>query len=39
MLFESETNTLKIVDFGSAVKLNEDQTLSRLVGTPYYIAP
>ena len=39
MLFDSETNNLKIVDFGSALQLNQGQTLSRLVGTPYYIAP
>jgi calcium-dependent protein kinase len=30
---------IKIIDFGSSLKFDEDQKLTEKLGTPYYIAP
>lgn len=30
---------IKVIDFGTAVKLEEGETLSQVIGTPYYMAP
>ena len=39
MLYDIESNTLKIIDFGTAVEKKSKKKLAALVGTPYYIAP
>lgn len=31
--------SLKIVDFGTAVSANRTKTLKQMIGTPYYMAP
>lgn len=36
---DSEDMHVKIIDFGMATKFNPDEKLSRIQGTPYYIAP
>ena len=38
MLFEKNSKTLKIIDFGIAAKKQEN-FLTQRVGTPYYVAP
>ncbi|KAI4345794.1 hypothetical protein L6164_012888 [Bauhinia variegata] len=38
ILFDQE-NQLKLADFGSAEMIKEDELMSGLVGTPYYVAP
>ena len=38
MLFEKNTKTLKIIDFGIAAQKKE-AFLTERVGTPYYVAP
>lgn len=38
ILVDSESDTLKIGDFGTATVFNEDKHTD-FVGTPYYIAP
>ena len=39
MLFEADSDKLKIIDFGIAVKKKPNQILTQRLGTPYYIAP
>lgn len=39
ILVDSESDTLKIADFGSATFYNDNKKLTELVGTPYYMAP
>ena len=39
MLFESDSDTLKIIDFGIAVKKKPNEILTERLGTPYYIDP
>jgi calcium-dependent protein kinase len=40
MLFESEgSDTLKIIDFGMAARIQPDEFLTDRIGTPYFIAP
>ena len=39
MLFEDNSDTIKIIDFGIAVRKKPDEILSARLGTPYYIAP
>lgn len=40
IVLSNDKKTLKIVDFGMAVKLDQDETLiQKLVGTPVYMAP
>ena len=41
ILFEdrSENSRLKIVDFGTSVKFKKNEKLTKITGTPYYIAP
>ena len=39
MLYDTESGQLKIIDFGTSVRIKPDQVLSSLIGTPYYIAP
>lgn len=39
MLFESDSDTLKIIDFRIAVKKKPNKILTERLGTPYYIAP
>lgn len=39
MLFEADSDTLKIIDFGIAIKKRPDEVLNSRLGTPYYIAP
>jgi calcium-dependent protein kinase len=39
MLYDTESQLIKIIDFGSAIELPSTKKLSSLVGTPYYIAP
>ena len=34
-----EDSTIKLIDFGLAQKLSEDELMHSLNGTPYYIAP
>lgn len=37
MLYDNDSNALKIIDFGTAIE--NKKKLTALVGTPYYIAP
>ena len=40
MLFEQDSDIIKIIDFGIAVKKKQpDEILNARLGTPYYIAP
>ncbi len=40
MLFEEDSDMIKIIDFGIAVKKKQpDEILNARLGTPYYIAP
>ena len=39
ILVDSESDTLKIGDFGTATPFNSASKFSELIGTPYYIAP
>jgi calcium-dependent protein kinase len=39
MLFEKDTDLIKIIDFGIACKKNPGEKLTARLGTPYYIAP
>ncbi len=39
MLFELNSDMIKIIDFGIAVKRKKNEVLTVRVGTPYYIAP
>ena len=39
MLFESDSDTLKIIDFRIAVKKKPNKILTERLGTPYYIDP
>lgn len=39
ILVDTESDTLKIGDFGTATILEEGKKLNEFVGTPYYIAP
>ena len=39
MLFESDSDTLKIIDFRIAVKKKPNKILTERLGTPYYISP
>lgn len=39
MLFEKGTNSLKLIDFGIAVRHDGKEPLTSRIGTPYYIAP
>lgn len=39
MLFEKDSQILKIIDFGIAYQTNGEGKLTERVGTPYYIAP
>jgi serine/threonine protein kinase len=39
MLYDNESELLKIIDFGTAIKINPDQPFTSLIGTPFYIAP
>jgi len=40
-LFDSkETNAnLKVIDFGASEKMVENTSLTKKIGTPYYVAP
>lgn len=38
-LSTSEDSEIKVIDFGLAASITEDQVLSDIAGTPYYIAP
>ena len=35
----AEDSTIKLIDFGLAQKLSEDELMHSVNGTPYYIAP
>ena len=40
MLYDkSENGLIKIIDFGTAVKINPSKPFTNLIGTPFYIAP
>ena len=39
MLYDIESNSLKIIDFGTAIEKKPNKKLAALVGTPYYLAP
>ena len=39
MLYDTESGLLKIIDFGTAVRIKEGQLLTSVIGTPYYLAP
>lgn len=40
MLFEKNSQIIKIIDFGIAYqKTNAEEKLTERVGTPYYVAP
>lgn len=39
ILVDSNSDTLKIGDFGAATPFNGESKFSELVGTPYYVAP
>jgi calcium-dependent protein kinase len=39
MLFERNSQVLKIIDFGIAYQKKGDEKLTERVGTPYYVAP
>jgi calcium-dependent protein kinase len=32
-------DSIKIIDFGASLNVKQDETLSKRIGTPYYIAP
>ena len=38
-LTSSDTSEIKVIDFGLAASITEEQVLSEVAGTPYYIAP
>lgn len=39
MLYDNESGLLKIIDFGTAIKIDKNKPLTALMGTPFYIAP
>ena len=39
ILFDSETEQIKIIDFGFSLKTKEDQRLDSYCGTPHYMDP
>lgn len=39
MLYDIQSKQLKIIDFGSAVRIDKNKSLNGFVGTMYYIAP
>ena len=39
MLYDNESGLLKIIDFGTAIKVNKNKPFNNLIGTPFYIAP
>lgn len=39
MLFEKDSNMLKIIDFGISCFKNGNEKLTERIGTPYYVAP
>jgi calcium-dependent protein kinase len=39
ILVDTESDTLKIGDFGTATSYTSQSRFSELVGTPYYVAP
>lgn len=39
MLYDIESKQIKIIDFGTAVKINKEKPLEGMIGTMYYIAP
>lgn len=39
MLYDNESGLLKIIDFGTAIKVNKNKPFNTLIGTPFYIAP
>ena len=39
ILVDKESDTLKIADFGTAAFVRQNQALTEVVGTPYYMAP
>ena len=39
ILYESNTRTIKLIDFGISTKIREEQFLVERIGTPAYIAP
>ena len=39
MLFELDSDLIKIIDFGIAVRKKPNEVLNTRLGTPYYIAP
>lgn len=39
MLYDTESNSLKLIDFGTAAYFTKADSLKALVGSPYYVAP